>query len=92
MAGSLGSQLDNVLSDCYIFSSHSFLQKNVDEILHTYYRTTRCDRTWYRPRALTNFELIRHMEGQSENKTHDIPGDGLATRLVQALEGMCSGY
>jgi FKBP12-rapamycin complex-associated protein len=73
------------------FVPDMFLQKNVDEILHAYYRATRYDPTWYKAWhtwALANFELIGHMENQTENRTHDIPGNGLAAHVVQAVEGM----
>jgi FKBP12-rapamycin complex-associated protein len=71
------------------------LQKNVDEILHAYFLATRYDPTWYKAWhtwALANFELIGHMEAQSENRTYDIPGNGLAAHVVQAVEGMRSRY
>jgi FKBP12-rapamycin complex-associated protein len=66
-------------------------QNNVEEILHAYYLATHYDPTWYKAWhtwALANFEVIGQMENQTENRTVDIPGDGLAAHVVQAVEGM----
>jgi FKBP12-rapamycin complex-associated protein len=65
-------------------------QRNVKDILHAYFLATHYDPTWYKAWhtwALANFEVIGHLDNQTENKTVDIPGNGLAAHIVQAVQG-----
>jgi FKBP12-rapamycin complex-associated protein len=66
-------------------------QRNVPDILRAYLLATHYDPTWYKAWhtwALANFEVIAHMEGQTESKITDVAGDQLAVHVVQAVEGM----
>ena len=66
-------------------------QRNIPDILRAYLLATHYDPTWYKAWhtwALANFDVIAHMEGQTEGKTADIAGDQLAVHVVQAVEGM----
>ena len=65
------------------------------DILHSYLLATHYDPTWYKAWhtwALANFEVIGHLDSQTESRTVDIPGDGLAAHIVQAVQGECSTY
>lgn len=69
----------------------TLLQRNVEDILHSYFLATHYDPLWYKAWhtwALENFEVISHMESQSENRPNDLPGVRLAAHVVQAVEGM----
>lgn len=60
------------------------------DILHSYFLATHYDPTWYKAWhtwALANFEVIGYLDNQTENRTVDIPGDGLAAHIVQAVQG-----
>jgi len=66
-------------------------QRNVPDILRAYLLATHYDPTWYKAWhtwALANFDVIAHMEGQSDGKISDVAGDQLAVHVVQAVEGM----
>lgn len=66
-------------------------QRNIPDILRAYLLATHYDPTWYKAWhtwALSNFDVVAHMEGQTEGKTTDISGDQLAVHVVQAVEGM----
>lgn len=59
--------------------------------MHAYYLATHYDATWYKAWhtwALTNFEVVSELEAQAEGRTVDIPGEGIAAHVVQAVEGM----
>lgn len=65
-------------------------QRNIEDILHSYLLATHYDPTWYKAWhtwALSNFEVIGHMENQTDTRIVDIPGLGLAAHVVQAVEG-----
>jgi hypothetical protein len=52
---------------------------------------THFDPTWYKAWhtwALSNFEVIAHMESQSDSRVADLPGRGLVAHSVQAVEGL----
>ena len=84
--------------DWYTVWSSSFRQKcgltspqrNVDDILHAYMFATVYDPKWYKAWhtwALANFEVISYLENQNDARTDDIPGNGLAAHIVQAIRG-----
>jgi len=66
------------------------LQRNTEDILHSYFLATHYDPQWYKAWhtwALANFEVIGELESQVEGRVNDIPGDGIAAHVVQAIEG-----
>lgn len=68
-------------------------QRNVKDIMHSYLLATHYDPTWYKAWhtwALTNFEVIGHMDNQADDRIIDIPGDNLAAHTVQAVQGTLS--
>lgn len=71
--------------------SPNLLQRNVEDILHSYYSATHFDPTWYKAWhtwALANFEVIGYMENQNLNHTTDRPGSGLVAHVIQAVDGV----
>lgn len=67
------------------------VQRNIKDILHSYYLATFYDPTWYKAWhtwALANFEVVGFMESQNDYKTDDIPGAELAMHVVQAVDGV----
>lgn len=92
MAGRTQGRLGLGQSRPHIFNpdTHFPLQRNVKDILHAYLLATHYDPTWYKAWhtwALANFEVIGHLDNQTDNKTVDIPGNGLAAHIVQAVQG-----
>jgi FKBP12-rapamycin complex-associated protein len=72
---------------CWYLSSS---QRNVKDILHSYFLATHYDPTWYKAWhtwALANFEVIGYLDNQTESRTVDIHGNGLAAHIVQAVQG-----
>ena len=66
------------------------MQRNIKDILHSYYLATHYDPSWYKAWhtwALANFDVVGFMEGQTDDRT-DIPGNELAVHIVQAVDGM----
>lgn len=73
--------------------SENFVQRNTEDILHSYYLATHFDNTWYKAWhtwALANFDVISYMETQNETRSDDPPAAELAAHVVQAIEGSLS--
>lgn len=91
------AELSKLIARCYfkqgqwqVELKEDWNARNVDDILHSYFLATHYDPLWYKAWhtwALENFEVIGHMESQSENRPNDLPGDHLAAHVVQAVEG-----
>ena len=74
----------------FLYSIDIFLQRNVEDILHSYYLATHFDPTWYKAWhtwALANFDVIGYMETQTQNRTPDSHRKGLVAHVVQAVDG-----
>jgi FKBP12-rapamycin complex-associated protein len=90
-------ELSRLLARCYFKQGEWQVElkddwgsRNVKDILHAYFLATHYDPTWYKAWhtwALANFEVIGHLDNQTDNKTVDIPGNGLAAHIVQAVQG-----
>ncbi|KAF9561208.1 phosphatidylinositol 3-kinase [Agrocybe pediades] len=64
--------------------------RNADDILHSYLLATRYDPSWYKAWhtwAITNFDLVGHLEGLTDGKAADIATSRLVLHVVQAIEG-----
>ncbi|KAF9454266.1 phosphatidylinositol 3-kinase [Macrolepiota fuliginosa MF-IS2] len=91
------TELSKLLARCYFKQgewqaqfNENWSSRNTEDILHSYYLATHYDPTWYKAWhtwALANFEVISEMEAQAEGRTVDIPGEGIAAHVVQAVEG-----
>ncbi|XP_006461841.1 hypothetical protein AGABI2DRAFT_151460 [Agaricus bisporus var. bisporus H97] len=91
------TELSKLLARCYYKQGEWQTQlgvnwgtRNTEEILHAYYLATHYDTVWYKAWhtwALTNFEVVSELEAQAEGRTVDIPGEGIAAHVVQAVEG-----
>ncbi|KAL9713509.1 phosphatidylinositol kinase- protein kinase tor1 [Leucoagaricus gongylophorus] len=91
------NELSKLLARCYLKQgqwqaqlSDSWSSRNTEDILHSYFLATHYDSQWYKAWhtwALANFEVISELESQVEGRVNDIPGDGIAAHVVQAIEG-----
>ncbi|KIK08874.1 hypothetical protein K443DRAFT_655406 [Laccaria amethystina LaAM-08-1] len=91
------AELSKLIARCYfkqgqwqVELKEDWNSRNVEDILHSYFLATHYDPLWYKAWhtwALENFEVIGHMESQSENRPNDLPGERLAAHVVQAVEG-----
>ncbi|KXN92422.1 Phosphatidylinositol 3-kinase tor2 [Leucoagaricus sp. SymC.cos] len=91
------NELSKLLARCYFKQGEwqaqfedSWSSRNTEDILHSYFLATHYDPTWYKAWhtwALANFEVISEMESQAEGRMVDIPGEGIAAHVVQAVEG-----
>lgn len=71
------------------------MQRNIQEILHSYVLATHYDPSWYKAWhtwALANFEVVNFLESQTDNRLTDIPGSGLVLHVVQAVDGALSSF
>ncbi|KAF9006075.1 phosphatidylinositol 3-kinase [Cyathus striatus] len=79
------------LGDWQVQLSDDWTSRNVvQDILHSYFLATYYDPSWYKAWhtwALANFEVIGHIENQSDTRVSDVPGELLAQHVVQAVEG-----
>jgi serine/threonine-protein kinase mTOR len=69
----------------------SGLQRNVEDILHSYYLATYFDPTWYKAWhtwALANFDVVGYMETQNQKRSAN--ENGIAAHVVQAVDGKLS--
>lgn len=72
------------------FAEPAFLQRNIEDILHSYYLATHYDPGWYKAWhtwALSNFSVISYMESLADGKPNDVAGERLAAHVVQAVKG-----
>ncbi|KAG2011794.1 atypical/PIKK/FRAP protein kinase [Coprinopsis cinerea AmutBmut pab1-1] len=91
------AELTKLLARCYFKQGEWQMElkddwdaRNVEDILHSYYYATHYDPGWYKAWhtwALANFEVISHIDTLAENRATDIPGDSLASHVVQAVTG-----
>lgn len=91
------NELSKLLARCYFKQgdwqaqlSDSWISRSTEEILHSYFLATHYDPQWYKAWhtwALANFDVISELESQVEGRVNDIPGEGIAAHVVQAIEG-----
>ena len=65
-------------------------QRNIKDILQSYYLATHYDSGWYKAWhtwALANFEVVGFLENQQYNKISEVPGNELAAHIVSAVTG-----
>lgn len=65
-------------------------QRNIKDILQSYYLATHYDSSWYKAWhtwALANFEVVGFLENQQYNKISDVPGHELTAHIVSAVIG-----
>ncbi|KAF8637601.1 hypothetical protein AX17_002670 [Amanita inopinata Kibby_2008] len=89
------AELSKLLARCYfkqgewqVALKDDWGSRNVEDILHCYFLATHYDPSWYKAWhtwALANFEVIGHLEGQSENRP--VNKVGLMAHVIQAVEG-----
>ncbi len=66
------------------------MQRNIKDILQSYYLATHYDPAWYKAWhtwAMANFEVVGFLEDQQFNKINDVPGNELAAHIVSAVTG-----
>ena len=64
-------------------------QRNIQDILHSYFLATVYDPTWckaWHTWALANCEVIGYLD-QLDGRGPDVPPDALAVHVVQAIDG-----
>ncbi|KAG6845015.1 hypothetical protein H0H87_001536 [Tephrocybe sp. NHM501043] len=94
------SELAKLLARCYFKTGQWQVEladdwggvsgRNVEDILQSYYLATHFDPTWYKAWhtwALANFDVISYMEAQTQARSFESPGSGLAAHVVQAVDG-----
>ncbi|KAG6820409.1 hypothetical protein H0H93_000916 [Arthromyces matolae] len=89
-------ELSKLLARCYFKTGQwqveladNWGERNVEDILHSYYLATHFDPTWYKAWhtwALANFEVVGYLEAQA-NTSLEGPGGGLIAHVVQAIDG-----
>ncbi|TDL23875.1 atypical/PIKK/FRAP protein kinase [Rickenella mellea] len=90
-------ELSKLLARCYYKQGEwqsavkeNWDDANIKEILQAYYLATHYDSTWYKAWhtwALANFDVVGFLESQSHGQVDELPGQGLATHIVQAVQG-----
>ncbi|KAG6827657.1 hypothetical protein H0H92_010880 [Tricholoma furcatifolium] len=91
------TELSKLLARCYFKTGQwqveladNWGERNVEDILHSYYLATHFDPTWYKAWhtwALANFDVIGYMETQTQARSLDGPGSGIVAHVVQAIDG-----
>ena len=66
------------------------MQRNITDILQSYYLATHYDPTWYKAWhtwALANFEVVGVLESQQYNNIEEVPGQELTAHIVSSVTG-----